>query len=148
MLRWLLPIVVALGMGGEVDRDRTKRQLAVADLRSWEVALATFFIDFNHFPPAQGVETLAALLKPSYWEDPVTHDPWGRPYRYTPGPHACACVMFSVGPDGIGGNDDDVSMGLEMCSPDGTHSELPARPARPPGEGQGGGGAPDSGDTP
>jgi general secretion pathway protein G len=96
--------------------------IARTDISSLETALDAFDIDTGHYPT--GANGLAALSKapPAVrdWRgpyftaaplDPVPLDPWNHPYRYMrPGIHnKTGFDLWSAGPDGIDGTDDDIT---------------------------------------
>lgn len=108
---------------GEGDRTRESRIAATrAALAQLSIALALYEIDNGIYPSTdQGLEAL--MKKPETdppaknWKGPylagkaLPKDPWGRPYSYKfPGDkNTTGFDLFSAGPDGKAGTDDDVS---------------------------------------
>ncbi len=82
-------------------------------------ALESYHLDVARHPG--GDEGLAALAQPpktgpaaARWKGPyvksVPQDPWGNPFRYQfPGTHGTAFDLWSAGPDGKDGTEDDVA---------------------------------------
>jgi len=88
------------------------------DTRSLESALQLYKLDNYHYPTTdQGLEALVTKPElppiPQRWTeggyiDRLLKDPWGNDYRYlNPGVHGSIDV-FSMGPDGEPGNNDDI----------------------------------------
>jgi general secretion pathway protein G len=82
-----------------------------------ELALDTFEIDTGRYPTTQ--EGLSALMQQPgdvpEWHGPymkrnVTNDPWKHPYAFrSPGEHNTDSYdLYSFGPDGQEGTDDDI----------------------------------------
>ena len=88
---------------------------AKADIASFRTALSMFEVDMGYYP--KGRDGLSALVfkpsgAPSKWHkyldvDKVPLDPWQRAYIYeNPGKHnPDGYDVYSLGPDGNGGND-------------------------------------------
>lgn len=93
---------------------------AKTQLNAFKTPLQAYRIDIGSYPStSQGLEALrqppSDLSSPTKWrgpylETPVPLDPWGNPYRYEyPGRYqADAPDIWSYGPDGIDGTDDDI----------------------------------------
>ena len=93
---------------------------AKAQIESLESTLRFYRADLNDYPAtSQGLESLreppADLVDPNKWqgpylEDPVPLDPWGNPYQYEyPGQYSQDKPdIWSFGPDGANGSEDDV----------------------------------------
>ena len=93
---------------------------AKAQIESLESTLRFYRADLNDYPAtSQGLESLreapADLVDPNKWqgpylEDPVPLDPWGNPYQYEyPGQYSQDKPdIWSFGPDGVNGSEDDV----------------------------------------
>ena len=97
--------------------DQAKADIARADIRSINTALKLFKLDTGKYPA--GDDGLKSLIKkpPSSvdnWRGPYLekepNDPWKNPYQYkNPGSRGVIGVdVFSTGPDGQLGTDDDV----------------------------------------
>ena len=94
---------------------RAKTTAVQADIASFKTALSMFEIDMGYYP--KGRDGLSQLVfkpsgAPSKWHkyldvDKLPNDPWGRPYVYEyPGKHNTdGYDIYSLGPDGRGGND-------------------------------------------
>ena len=115
----LLVVVVIIGiLAGYVGPKyfsqigKSERQAAVAQIDSFEKALAQYRLDVGRFPATE--QGLAALMVAppgvAKWQGPylsknVPADPWGNPYVYRhPGQHGDVDIS-SFGKDGMpGGN--------------------------------------------
>jgi len=120
----LVLFIIALILGGGVylmknvgqDAEISK---AKADTSAWETNLIRFKTR-NLFLPTQqqGLEALVTQPnsdpKPKIWvqlaKPEALNDPWGHKYQYrNPGKHNPSSYdVFSLGPDGIEGTNDDV----------------------------------------
>lgn len=111
----ILGALVAMNFGnvlGKADRDAARSQIGL-----FEPAIKLYFLHMKMYPP-----TLEALRTPPgdlpnptkwvgpYLEKPVPLDPWGRPYQYAyPGRYnPDSYDLWSLGPDGADGTEDDV----------------------------------------
>ncbi|KQN58124.1 MULTISPECIES: type II secretion system major pseudopilin GspG [unclassified Erwinia] len=112
----LASLVIPSLMG---NKDRADRQKAVSDIVTLENALDMYKLDNGRYPTsAQGLQALVRepQLAPqprNYRSDGyirrLPEDPWGNPYQLlSPGEHG-AVDVFSAGPDGEPGTDDDVT---------------------------------------
>jgi general secretion pathway protein G len=89
---------------------------ARADLNGFKVALISYRGNTGNYPTTeQGLQALvkAPEPKPPTWRkimDDLEHDPWGNAYAYErPGQkHPDSYDVFSLGPDGQRGTDDDI----------------------------------------
>ncbi|MBW8015269.1 MAG: type II secretion system protein GspG [Planctomycetes bacterium] len=97
--------------------EQAKVTAAKTDIANLELALDTFEIDSGRFPTnSEGLRAL--VIKPSNadgWKEPyikrgVPKDPWGNDYVYKrPGQYnKYGYDLFSAGPDGQRGGDDDI----------------------------------------
>jgi len=97
---------------------RARITAARTQIKVFKTALTSFEMDNGHFPP--GREGLAQLVqKPRdantwcgpYLDGSLPKDPWGHDYFYDcPGKHSPPTYdISSMGPDGIAGNEDDVT---------------------------------------
>ncbi|MHC4645398.1 MAG: type II secretion system major pseudopilin GspG [Planctomycetota bacterium] len=84
------------------------------------IALDMFEQDLGRYPNTdEGLEVLVAALQTPRWKGPylrsatVPPDPWGNPYRYAfPSDLTGSATLYdivSAGPDGVFGNEDDVT---------------------------------------
>jgi general secretion pathway protein G len=93
---------------------------AKTQIEALQQAIAAYQLSVGNLPTAaQGLEALrhppADLPNPSKWDGPylqkeVPLDPWNNPYRYmAPGAHnPDSFDVWSFGPDGMHGTDDDI----------------------------------------
>ncbi|HID77773.1 MAG TPA: type II secretion system protein GspG [Planctomycetaceae bacterium] len=93
---------------------------AKAQIESLESTLRFYRADLNDYPSTnQGLEALVQqpsdLADPGKWQGPylesdVPLDPWGNPYQYEyPGRYSEEKPdIWSFGPDGVNGTDDDI----------------------------------------
>jgi len=119
----LLVVLVILGvlMGLVVPKvmdkpEQARITAAKSDIKSIESALNMYKLDNHRYPTTdQGLEALVeepgSQPEPPNWNgylDKVPEDPWGNRYRYlNPGKHGDVDV-FSLGPNGRKGGDDDI----------------------------------------
>jgi len=113
-----LAAMVAPRLAGRTEQAR--RSIAEADVNlNLANALKLYELDNGSFPTTS--QGLAALLvapasepKPPNWQGPYLEreplDPWNQPYRYAfPGTrNTRGYDLYSIGRDGIEGNEDDV----------------------------------------
>jgi general secretion pathway protein G len=93
-----------------------KDKIAKIQISTFEGPLGLFAIDVGRFPSsAEGLEALVQnpggmdSWKGPYLAKAIPKDPWGKPYVYSfPGAHGGEYDLFSMGADGIEGNDDDI----------------------------------------
>jgi general secretion pathway protein G len=114
----ILSVLAAVVVPKFAGRGQQARVTAArSDIASLEVALDAFEIDNGNYPTTE--EGLKALVEePSNamdWRGPyirrdVPNDPWGNPYIYrSPGDHNEESYdLYSYGPDGKSGGDDDI----------------------------------------
>jgi general secretion pathway protein G len=107
----LLAAVVAPNVINKLSKG--KSEIAKIQLKEFEGALQLFSLDMGRYPTtSEGMESLVRNpgidgWKERYLAKDVPKDPWGRAYAYRcPGSHG-DYDLFSVGPDGIEGNEDD-----------------------------------------
>ena len=115
--------IIALLMGlviyslGGVTGD-AQRQKAKADILTLREALSAYQMECGTLPTTeQGLKALWAMPTaeplPQHWSkqmDEEVKDPWGNSYQYqNPGKHnPDGYDVFSMGPDGQAGTDDDI----------------------------------------
>jgi general secretion pathway protein G len=110
----IIAILAAIVIPKMVGRSEQARQTAAhADLSSIKTALAAYEVDSGGYP-----KSLQDLIQQpgnaKNWHGPylenLPQDPWGNPYVYTfPGRHnPNGFDIYSAGPDGKAGNDDDI----------------------------------------
>ena len=118
----LMIIALLVGFGVGMMKNvggQAERQAAAAGVRNWETNLIRYKTEALIYPTtAQGLQ--AMVTKPT--SDPVPrrwmqfadanalNDPWGRKFQYrNPGRHNPSSYdVFSLGPDGIEGTEDDI----------------------------------------
>ncbi|MDR2344729.1 MAG: type II secretion system major pseudopilin GspG [Planctomycetaceae bacterium] len=95
----------------ERGRKKTTRQY----ISQLDTAIKSFNMAVGKYPSAlQDLLTCPSEVSPAKWGDSyVTHlqqaDPWGYEYRYnTPGQHVKEFDVWSIGPDGQDGTEDDI----------------------------------------
>lgn len=117
----ILVIIMGLAAGSYFgQRKAAQINAARAQIGLFETPLETFNLDMNMYPTTnQGLESLrmppADLMNPGMWNGPYLNkeiplDPWQRPYNYAcPGRYnPNSYDVWSVGPDGVDGTDDDI----------------------------------------
>ncbi|MFH1191311.1 MAG: type II secretion system major pseudopilin GspG [Candidatus Omnitrophota bacterium] len=113
----IIGVLVSMVMPRLVGRsEQAKVSAAKADINAnIDLALSMFELDNGRFPAAE--EGLASLrVNPGAldtWKGPYLKkdpkDPWGRPYIYkSPGTHNEDYDLYSSGPNGTEGDEDDV----------------------------------------
>lgn len=111
--------VAVVNLGGKVKE--SKITAARDQIHNFESALDLYELDNGILPSTeQGLNALIALPSgapaPGNWKGPylkppiIRKDPWNRDYKYTsPGQHNTTTYdIFSAGPDGQEGNEDDI----------------------------------------
>ncbi|MBX2851255.1 MAG: type II secretion system major pseudopilin GspG [Phycisphaeraceae bacterium] len=121
----LLLVLVILGiLAGIVgvrfagQSGKAKVTAAKTQLENLKTAMTRYNIDVTDFPTAQqGLEALSEQpngVRDEDWDGPyldekITEDPWGNPWQYAyPGTHNNDFDLYSYGPDGKQGGDDDI----------------------------------------
>jgi general secretion pathway protein G len=112
----IIGVLAAMVMPRLVGRsEQARAEASRADIANIALALDLFEMDNDHHPTAE--EGLAALrVNPSAlpkWKGPYLKkepkDPWARPYYYkSPGTHNSDYDLYSAGPNGIEGDNDDI----------------------------------------
>jgi len=113
----IIGILAALVVPKMMGRSEQARLAAArADLASIKMQLDAFEVDNGVYP--KGKNGLMDLIQPPRdarsWHGPylesIPQDPWGNPYIYEfPGKHnPSGFDLYSAGPDGKPGNDDDI----------------------------------------
>lgn len=118
----IIGILAALAVPRLVGRSQEARlTAALADIESnISVALDLYELDNGTYPSTE--QGLGALIEkptgsptPANWNGPylkkIPKDPWARPYTYkSPGEHNTTTFdLYSWGPDGVEGSQDDVA---------------------------------------
>ncbi len=100
------------------DLDRARVAAAEADIKSLSCALSVYEVDHDAYPTTE--QGLAALIaKPVdlgalRWKGPylnvgeIPKDPWEHEYVYQGSPSGKTFRVFSAGPDGVVGTEDDI----------------------------------------
>lgn len=102
----ILAGMVTLTFGGRAEEARFRA--ALGDIKSYQTAIDLFALDHNDKFPEQ-LDDLVNDPKRDYIRD-LNTDPWGNYYVYlNPGEyHTSSYDLFSMGPDGEEGTEDDV----------------------------------------
>ncbi len=113
----ILGILAAIVVPRIMDRpDEARKVKAQQDIRAMEAALNLYRLDNYNYPSTdQGLEALSQkpVPDPPRWKeggyiDRLPMDPWQHPYQYlSPGSHGNIDI-YSMGPDGQSGTDDDI----------------------------------------
>ena len=120
----IMVVVVILGILAAVvvprimsRPDEARIVKARSDIQSLETALNLYRLDNYTYPTTdQGLQALVekpVSPEPQNWKeggylDRMPRDPWQRPYQYlNPGQHG-EVDIYSLGPDGRPGTDDDI----------------------------------------
>ncbi|MEH6410780.1 MAG: type II secretion system major pseudopilin GspG [Hyphomonas sp.] len=113
----LLATAVVISVGPVLSKSRVDR--ARADIAALESGLEQYSFDMFNYPGADaGLGALktppnndkADQYRPGGYIKRIQQDPWGNDYHYTvPGPRSGGAYdVYSAGPDGEPGNDDDI----------------------------------------
>lgn len=97
--------------------EQAKVTAAQSQVSSIEMALDSFEVDNGYFPKTGELDALinqpanASNWRGPYLKKGIPNDPWGNPYTYDyPGKHnPTGYDLFSPGPDGRAGTDDDIT---------------------------------------
>ena len=120
----VLVILVVLGSLAALSYDAIRRradiQAAKSQIGLFETPIQMYQMAIGGYPTTtQGLEALRSapgdLPNPAKWDGPYLNkpiplDPWDKPYQYvSPGMHnPDSYDVWSFGPDGIGGTEDDI----------------------------------------
>ncbi|NJQ21831.1 type II secretion system major pseudopilin GspG [Pantoea sp. LS15] len=112
----LASLVIPSLMG---NKDRADRQKAVSDLIALENALDMYKLDNGRYPTteqglralvnAPAIEPLARHYRREGYIRRLPQDPWGNAYHLVSPGKFSALDIFSAGPDGEVGTEDDVT---------------------------------------
>ena len=109
-----LAAIVIPKMAGRSQQ--AKLTSAQAQISNFETSLDAFEIDNGYYPKSGALNDLVdAPANATGWKGPylksIPQDPWGNAYVYEyPGKHTQnGCDIFSAGPDGRSGTDDDIT---------------------------------------
>jgi general secretion pathway protein G len=121
----ILVIIGSLVVGNYVRIQRNaERSAARTQIAAFKTPIQTYRMDVGYFPSTLEalVEPPPDLVNPIRWKGPyleggiLPYDPWGNPYQYAyPGSYMGEDYpdIWSFGPNGIDGDDDDVGNWLE-----------------------------------
>jgi general secretion pathway protein G len=113
----ILGILAAIVVPRIMDRpDEARITKARQDIRALEAALNLYRLDNYTYPTTdQGIEALTQkpVPEPPRWKeggylDRLPQDPWQNPYQYLSPGSRSAIDIYSMGPDGQPGTDDDI----------------------------------------
>ena len=105
----ILAGMVVLSFGGRVQESQIRA--AKGDIATLSTGIDLYALDHNDtYPTALDALRVEVNGKRNYLREFPT-DPWGNPYNYTPATSALKAdyKVWSSGPDGVPGNDDDVT---------------------------------------
>jgi len=105
----ILAGMVVVTFGGRVEDSQIRA--AKGDIASFSTAIDLYALDHNDaYPTALDALTAAVNGKRNYMKS-IGNDPWGNPYNYKPATSARLAdyAVWSSGPDGVPGNEDDVT---------------------------------------
>jgi len=110
----VLAAMVVPRLAGRTEQAKVAR--ARSDLSTIELALDLYELDMGRYPDGADLEGLrkAPSEDAEKWKGPYlkkdVSDPWGRAYNYKhPSEHSQDYDLWSLGPDGQAGTDDDVT---------------------------------------
>lgn len=108
----LATLVVVLA---PANNPELKIRSAKEDIRNYRNALELYALDDNGVFPKE----LEAITRVGCGKT-LKSDPWKNPYHYAPptDPSKGDYSFFSAGPDGIPGNDDDVTIATPIGAPE------------------------------
>ena len=113
----ILVILMSLGVGAYTNAQRNAQANAArSQVGLFETPLRMYFQDLNTFPSSlDSLRQPMVVVNPQKWKGPYFEkdlplDPWDNPYRYqAPGQHnPTSFDVWSAGPDGVDGTDDDI----------------------------------------
>ena len=105
----LLAGIVSINIRGIAPKSKEKTVLA--QISNFETVVDTFYLDNDRLPKNLGelVSDPGGLPEWKAYLRRLPVDPWGNPYQYkSPGEHNDDFDVFSMGPDGQAGTDDDI----------------------------------------
>jgi general secretion pathway protein G len=112
----ILGLLAALVVPKVMERaSKSKEQVALLQIKDLEGALQLFSFDLGRYPTtAEGLGSLIVNPGIESWNGPylgknvIPKDPWKKDYGYrSPGMHG-DFDLYSLGPDGAEGGDDDI----------------------------------------
>ncbi len=122
LIELMVVVIIIAALAGMViphvlpASEEAKKKISKGDIANIEMALKLYRLHHGGYPSSD--QGLDALLQPSDspdWNEPYLEnepiDPWGQEYRYrNPGTHNPRRFdLWSVGPDGEDGSQDDVT---------------------------------------
>lgn len=147
LIEVMIVIAIVLALTGLIGvavlgrRDSAKKDTAKIELNTIKNALDLFRHDFDRYPKdEEGLSVLwdKSKLDPEadvnkwqgYLKDPLPNDRWGHPWGYRQqsehNDDATRFDLWSFGPDGQEGTDDDINSWTVAGAEGGTGSESPA----------------------
>jgi general secretion pathway protein G len=114
----ILAILAGIAVPKFANRSKdAKIRAATTEIANMETAIDAFEIDMSRYPTnTEGIKILSERpLNDDEWKGPylkkgIVRDPWGNEYEYRqPGQHnEYGYDLYSLGPDGLQGTDDDI----------------------------------------
>ena len=105
----ILAGMVVVTFGGRVEESQVRA--AKGDIANYATAVSLYALDHNDtYPPTLEGLMVAGGASRNYLKE-FRPDPWGNPYLYKPATSAKLAdfEIWSSGPDGVPGNEDDVT---------------------------------------
>lgn len=105
----ILAGMVVATFGGRVHE--TQVRVAKGDIKMLGNQVELYALDHNdQYPPTLEDLLVTVNQTRAYIKEPAV-DPWGNPYNYVPGTSTKLAdyQIFSSGPDGVPGNEDDIT---------------------------------------
>lgn len=110
----ILAAMVVVTFGGRVQDSQIRA--AKGDIASFTTAIDLYALDHNDVYPSSLNALMAQVNGKRNYMHIVSNDPWGNPYNYKPATSAKLAdyEVWSSGPDGVPGNEDDVTRDSPM----------------------------------
>ncbi len=122
LIELMVVVIIIAALAGMVlprllpASDAAMRNIAKGEIANIKLALKLFRLYSNRYPTTEeGLDILLVPPDSKDWKEPFLedkpNDPWEQKYKYRyPGTHdKTGCEIWSIGPDGKDGTEDDVS---------------------------------------
>ncbi len=121
LIELMIVVIIIAALAGMIvpnligRQEEALKEITKGDMKNIETVLKLYRLDNNAYPTTQ--QGLKALLKKpataTDWKGPYLdklEDPWGNEYHYKneASPNGAGIQIWSLGPDGLDGNEDDV----------------------------------------